>query len=239
MSYCRPLRPRREAEHRGILGCVTGERYIWSHRKPALNLARHGLSFQEATQVFEDPLQFVFEDAVHSDHEDRHGVIGALLDGRIIVVVYVLTKQEQIRLISARRAERAEIRCYMNDPDQLRDEALEVTERDEDDFDLSKVDWSKAHRGPRFKLKRGPDWVRLEDHVRVIFQGDEEVNDALKWIMRDGRYELDFEKRAARERAKGEEPVIAEPPLPVLSDDSSCPRLSEPSPKRGGSRRRS
>src|SRR5258708_11093948 len=186
---------------------MTDERYIWSNRKAALNLAKHGLSFQEATQVFEDPLQFVFEDAVHSDHENRSGVIGALLDGRIIAVVYTFTEKDQIRLITARRAERAEIRFYMNEPDQLRDEALEVTERDEDDFDLSKVDWSKARRGPQFKLKRGPEWVRLEDHVRVIFHGAEEVNDALKWIMRDGRYEFNFEKRAARKRRSEERRV--------------------------------
>ena len=67
----------------------------------------------------------------------------------------------------------------MKERDELRDEAVEVTQKDEDDFDLSKVDWSKAHRGPLFTLKRGSEWVRLEDHVRVIFQGDEEVNDAL------------------------------------------------------------
>jgi len=111
---------------------------------------------------------------------------------------------EAAESVTARRAERAEVRFDMNEPDQLRDEALEVTKRDEDDFDLSKVDLSKARRGPQFKLKRGPEWVRLEDHVRVIFQGDEEVNDALKWLIHDGRYELDFEKRAACERAKSE-----------------------------------
>ena len=130
----------------------------------------------------------------------------------------------------------------MKEPDELRDEALEVSQRDEDDFDLSKVDWSKAHRGPIFTVKRGPEWVRLEDHVRVIFQGDEEVNDALKWILGDGRYELDFEKRAARKRAEGGVAVAAPPTvpaLPVLADDSSCPRLAEPVGKRRSTRRRS
>jgi hypothetical protein len=197
------------------------------------------LSFQEAIQVFEDPLQYVFEDVLHSENENRYGVIGVLFDGRIVVVVYTFTNRDQVRLITARRAERAEIRCYMNEPDQLRDEALEVTQRDEDDFDLSKVDWSKARRGPQFQLKRGPEWVRLEDHVRVIFQGDEEVNDALKWLIHDGRYPLDFEKRAAREGAEGEPAVPAADAPPLLSDDSSCPRLAPPAMKRRGGRRRS
>jgi hypothetical protein len=43
----------------------------------------------------------------------------------------------------------------------------------------------------------------------VIFQGDEEVNDALKWLMHDGRYPIDFEKRAARKRAEAEAATAA------------------------------
>jgi len=58
----------------------------------------------------------------------------------------------------------------------------------------------------------------------------------------DGRYELDFEKRAARERAKAESAAAAAPPAVApsspLSDDSSCPRLAEPAGKRRGTRRR-
>jgi uncharacterized DUF497 family protein len=219
---------------------MTKEGFAWDIRKADSNFAKHGISFYEASEVFDDPMLYVFADALHSDHEDRFGVIGRIHDGRIIAVVFTLTENDEIHLISARRAERAEIRFYMKEPDELRDEAVEVSQRDEDDFDLSKVDWSKAHRGPIFTVKRGPEWIRLEDHVRAIFQGDEEVNDALKWIMRDGRYEFDFEKRAARKRGAAEAAVAA-PPMapPVLSDDSSCPRLVEPAGKRRGSRRRS
>jgi uncharacterized DUF497 family protein len=218
---------------------MTKEGFAWDVRKADSNFAKHGISFYEASEVFDDPMQFVFADNLHSDHEDRFGVIGRIGDGRIIAVVFTLTEHEQIRVISARRAERAEIRFYMKEPDELRDEALEVSQRDDDDFDLSRVDWSKAHRGPIFTVKRGPEWVRLEDHVRVIFQGDEEVNDALKWIMRDARYEFDFEKRAARKRAEAGAGTAPPVPPPVLSDDSSCPRLAEPARKRRGSRRRS
>ena len=56
-----------------------------------------------------------------------------------------------------------------------------------DDVDLSTWDWSKFHRGFGFTLKRGPKWVRLEDDVRIIFHGDEEVNEALRKMMRERR----------------------------------------------------
>jgi len=217
---------------------MTKEGFAWDVRKADSNFAKHAISFYEATEVFDDPMHQAFADTGHSDHEDRFGVIGRIHDGRIIALVYTLTDNDEIRLISARRAGRAEIRFYMKEPDELRDEALEVSQQDEDDFDLSRFKW--AHRGAIFTVKRGPEWVRLEDHVRVIFQGDEEVNDALKWIMRDGRYPFDFEKRAARKRGEAKANVPAPPvPPPLSTDDSSCPRLAEPAAKRRGTRRRS
>src|SRR5215475_11253859 len=123
---------------------MTKEGFAWDIRKADSNFAKHGISFFEASEVFDDPMQYVLPDALHSDHEDRFSVIGRIHDGRIIALVFTLTDQDGIRLISARRAERTEIRLYMKEPDELRDEALEVSQRDEDDFDLSRVDWSKA-----------------------------------------------------------------------------------------------
>lgn len=87
----------------------------------------------------------------------------------------------------------------MNEPEQLSDEAIEAMELGEDDIDLMKLDWSKRIPCP-VKLKRGPKWVRRDDSVRLLFQGDEEVNEALRMLMRQG-YPIDFERRFARQRA--------------------------------------
>lgn len=87
----------------------------------------------------------------------------------------------------------------MNEPEQLRDEAIEAMELGEDDIDLMKLDWSKRIPCP-VKLKRGPIWVCLDDSVRLIFQGDEEVNEALEMLIRQG-YPINFERRFARQRA--------------------------------------
>jgi hypothetical protein len=72
----------------------------------------------------------------------------------------------------------------------------------DDDVDLSTLDWSKFHRGFGFTLKRGPKWVRLEDDVRIVFHGDEEVNAALRKMMKEGRSPApDPAKRRSRSRS--------------------------------------
>lgn len=183
--------------------------YIWDETKAAANLAKHGIAFDKATEVFDDPLHYEFPDVLHSDVEIRRRVIGTLRNGRVVVVVFTLTRTGQTRLISARQAMRIEIRLYMNRPDELRDrgpdEDLQLDEDiqlDEDDVDLSTLDWSKAIRGGTVRLKRGPEWVRLENHNRVLFQGNDEVNAALEQMVDEHRLEIDFERRFARELAE-------------------------------------
>lgn len=96
----------------------------------------------------------------------------------------------------------------MNNPDELRDEGPEEP-LDEDDVDLSTLDWKKAVRGGTVAIRIGPESIRLRHHVRVIFQGDEEVNDALEWLLNDGRWKIDFERRFARYRAEDEAAAAA------------------------------
>jgi uncharacterized DUF497 family protein len=159
----------------------------WDAAKDGANLAKHGVSFEEATQVFDDTLAGYFYDDLHSDEEDRYIAVGRTIDLRVLVVVYTI-REDQTRLISARPARRAEIRRYMN-IDEVREANVveKDTPLDPDDVDLSTWDWSKFRRGFGFTLKRGPKWVRLEDDVRIIFHGDEEVNEALRKMMREGR----------------------------------------------------
>ena len=77
-------------------------RFEWDDSKAAENLARHGLSFPEATAVFLDPRRIVAVDEAHSDVEPRNFCIGALADGSVATVRFTL-RGERIRMIGAGR----------------------------------------------------------------------------------------------------------------------------------------
>lgn len=88
-------------------------RFEWDPQKAAANLRKHGVAFKEAASVFADERALVIADPDHSESEDRFillGVSGAL---RLLVVVHCYWEDaDRIRLISARKATRAEQRQY-------------------------------------------------------------------------------------------------------------------------------
>ena len=83
---------------------------VWDPDKALSNYQKHGVRFSEAESVLYDSLALTIEDA-ESEGEQRFVSVGADLFGRILVVVYTY-RSEQIRLISARKAEKNEIRSY-------------------------------------------------------------------------------------------------------------------------------
>ena len=86
-------------------------RFEWDDVKAALNLEKHGISFDEAQTVFGDPYSVTIFDVQHSDVEERFIDIGMSISGRLIVVVYTET-EERIRIISCRKATPKERRQY-------------------------------------------------------------------------------------------------------------------------------
>ncbi len=78
--------------------------------KAALNFKKHGVSLADAEGVFYDPLALHRPDP-HAQGEERFVAIGLGSAGEALVVVYTL-RADEIRLISARRATRREIRDY-------------------------------------------------------------------------------------------------------------------------------
>ena len=85
--------------------------FEWDPAKAELNLKEHGVSFDEATTVFRDTLSITIADPDHSDSEDRFIDIG--MSPRMqLFVVSDTERQERIRIISARRATRAERKSY-------------------------------------------------------------------------------------------------------------------------------
>ena len=79
--------------------------------KAAVNRRKHGVTFEEASTVFADPLSVTIYDPVHSDEEDRYIVLGESQRRRLLVVVFT-DRGDRIRIISARVASRRERKDY-------------------------------------------------------------------------------------------------------------------------------
>lgn len=87
-------------------------RFEWDQNKAALNIVNHGVSFDEASTVFDDPLAQIFDDGVHSSYERREIIIGHSLNNRLLLVCFTERPQEIIRLITAREPTRRERKDY-------------------------------------------------------------------------------------------------------------------------------
>ena len=85
--------------------------FEWDAEKAAENLGKHGVRFEEAETVFDDPLSKTFLDPDHSEGEERYLEIGYSSLRRLLLVSYT-ERQGRIRVISARRATRNERRSY-------------------------------------------------------------------------------------------------------------------------------
>ena len=86
-------------------------RYHWDAKKAARNLSKHGVSFQEAITVFDDPLFVIFADPDHSLREKRFIIMGESNQHRLLVVAYT-ERLNEIRLINARKATPKEREVY-------------------------------------------------------------------------------------------------------------------------------
>ncbi len=86
--------------------------YQWDRDKAAANRRKHGVRFADAVTALADTHAITIED----DHpeEERFISIGMDAYGRLLVVVYAY-REEDIRLISARKATMAEHRQYEGD----------------------------------------------------------------------------------------------------------------------------
>lgn len=85
--------------------------FEWDSGKNEANRAKHGLDFEQAAQVFGDPLHYTFPDTLGSLEEERWITLGRMPDGRVLLVV-TAERQRRLRIISARLATRSEVRHY-------------------------------------------------------------------------------------------------------------------------------
>jgi len=85
--------------------------FEWHEEKANENFKKHGVSFEEAKSIFNDPLSLTIADPEHSVAEDRYIDIGLSANKQILVVVYT-ERGSNIRIISCRKATKAERRSY-------------------------------------------------------------------------------------------------------------------------------
>jgi hypothetical protein len=91
--------------------------FAWDEKKNRINRRKHGVSFETAARIFEDPSVVSYRDRV-VDEEERWHSIGCANNIAILLAVHTSEKQhgeEQIRIIPARKAsprERALYRPY-------------------------------------------------------------------------------------------------------------------------------
>jgi uncharacterized DUF497 family protein len=89
---------------------IFGKSFEWSESKERENIRKHGIYFEDAELVFDDPYCLKKYDHKHSLSEDRYQILGRV--GRLLFVVYTVRENKRIRIISARLATKRERKIY-------------------------------------------------------------------------------------------------------------------------------
>lgn len=85
--------------------------FEWDEDKNTTNKRKHGISFESAVRVFNDPCVWTEYDFEHSETEDVFKNMG-LVNGVVVVAVWTTERGERTRLITARKANSREIKIY-------------------------------------------------------------------------------------------------------------------------------
>jgi uncharacterized DUF497 family protein len=85
-------------------------KFGWDPRKADSNILKHGVDFADAVIALEDENALTIEDVGHNEQRFKTLGMGPKLD--ILFVVHVERNEDTIRIISARKADRSEIKQY-------------------------------------------------------------------------------------------------------------------------------
>ena len=93
--------------------------FDWDPYKAKHNLRKHKVSFERAAAIFLDPLAISIYDEEHSSDEDRWITIGKDRTNNVLVVIHTFHEENidncKVRVISARKATKKEIKQYEGD----------------------------------------------------------------------------------------------------------------------------
>ena len=90
---------------------MTEPQFEWDEAKAARNVEKHGVTFQEASSVFRDPLAKVLPDPTGAPGEERAILMGHSDGSRLLLIVFT-DRGDRIRIISAREPTRHERQGY-------------------------------------------------------------------------------------------------------------------------------
>lgn len=88
-------------------------RFQWDSQKEVRNIQNHDVTFAEAATVFRDLLAYIFDDEEHSEQEYRELIVGYSSQNHLLIVSFT-ERENRIRIISARKADRGEHEDYEN-----------------------------------------------------------------------------------------------------------------------------
>jgi hypothetical protein len=86
-------------------------KFEWDEKKAEKNLLKHGVSFEEASSVFDDVYSVTFTDPDHSINELREITIGLSVKNRLLLV-FSTERNNKIRIFSSRLATKNEKKKY-------------------------------------------------------------------------------------------------------------------------------
>ncbi|MDE7229453.1 MAG: BrnT family toxin [Oscillospiraceae bacterium] len=86
--------------------------FEWDENKEKANIIKHGIDFETASRVFDDELRYEEYDYLHSINEDRLITIGEVNGKLMLLFVSFTERGDAIRIISARKANKADRRKY-------------------------------------------------------------------------------------------------------------------------------
>ncbi len=86
--------------------------FEWDPAKATWNYRKHGVRFEEAATVFDDPYARIIDDPDHGPSENREIIIGHSHRNRLLFVSFVERAIALVRIISARKATRNERGMY-------------------------------------------------------------------------------------------------------------------------------
>ncbi len=94
--------------------------FEWDAAKALANVAKHGVTFDQAAAVFLDALALTVYDESHSQSEERWFTIGHDASGILLAVAHTYqatsSASARVRIISARQATKREQRFYEDEP---------------------------------------------------------------------------------------------------------------------------
>jgi hypothetical protein len=85
--------------------------FEWDQNKNIINYRKHNISFELAKEVFDD-INCKYKFDRHINNEDRYHAIGVIRGVIVAVVVHSFTDDSTIRIISARKANKTEVKHY-------------------------------------------------------------------------------------------------------------------------------